>query len=663
VNCPAASTWSDSNGDAGDKYTGLDRFDRVVDQRWIKTSTGVATDRFQYLYDRDGNRLYKNNLVNAAFSELYHANGANGYDNLNQITTFARGTLSASVVGGPLDTISSSSTSQSWSLDVMGNFASQTTNGTAVSRTHNKQNEITTVGSATLAYDANGNMTTDEAGRTLVYDSWNRLVQIKDASGNTLFTYAYDTLGRRISETVPGTPSTTTDLYYSAAWQVLEERVSGSWTAQYVWSPIYIDALILRDRPSERLWVQQDANWNVTSITDTSGTVVNRFVYYPYGGVAIYDGSWNILSSNTLGWKYLFQGGRYDWISLYSFRNRDYSASLGRWSKNDPLGFAAGDTNLYRANSDRPTESRDPSGLDGVDDIVNFFGPQNILGWDRYLGDRRTGWFNGFSNFSAGMGDTVSFGLTRRARQAGGGDPVDYNSGSYHIGGYVGNAVQIGFAFTPYGWIYFAIGAPAMIWNIADGVSDYRQAGFGWWGAIGMGLATNLPIVSSGFAVAEIGEGQSLRAGDYGQPLDGWGYADRLVWIGSDLIVMSHYTSGRCRGRAPEGGGTGEGSATQVRPPAGPTQPIPQAGQTEPMVPGSGAVNTGRPVIRQPVPPSAGPDVPGAGVGGVRVGGASWLSEETFNLMRERGFLPPDLQYPPEWRNPGAGGFPAYEGY
>src|SRR5262249_21658513 len=46
----------ESNGDAGDQYTGLDRFGRVDDQRWLKTSTGTATDRFQYGYDRDSNR-------------------------------------------------------------------------------------------------------------------------------------------------------------------------------------------------------------------------------------------------------------------------------------------------------------------------------------------------------------------------------------------------------------------------------------------------------------------------------------------------------------------------------------------------------------------------------------------------------------------------------
>src|SRR5713226_6051792 len=149
VTCLAHRQPTASNGDAGDKYTGLDRFDRVVDQRWIKTSTGTATDRFQYGYDRDGNRLYRNNLVNSSFGELYHANGAsNGYDNLNQLQAFARGTLNAGH-----DTVSS-----------------------------------------TLAFDANGNMTTDDNGKTLVYDAWNRLVAYKNA-GTTLASYKYDAFG------------------------------------------------------------------------------------------------------------------------------------------------------------------------------------------------------------------------------------------------------------------------------------------------------------------------------------------------------------------------------------------------------------------------------------------------------------------------------------
>jgi hypothetical protein len=48
--------------------------------------------------------------------------------------------------------------------------------------------------------------------------------------------------------------------------------------AQYVWSPVYVDAQVLRDYDTDgngtldqRLYAQQDANFNVMSITDDTG--------------------------------------------------------------------------------------------------------------------------------------------------------------------------------------------------------------------------------------------------------------------------------------------------------------------------------------------------------------------------------------------------------
>jgi YD repeat-containing protein len=146
-------------------------------------------------------------------------------------------------------------------------------------------------------------LTRDETGRQFVYDAWNRLVEVKDAAGATLKSYAYDGLDRRVQEIANGV---TTDLYYSAAWQVLEERVGGQTTVQYVWSPVYVDALVLRDRDSdadgtleERLWVVQDANWNVTALIDNTGAVVERYVYDPFGSVTVLDGEWNERSTGS----------------------------------------------------------------------------------------------------------------------------------------------------------------------------------------------------------------------------------------------------------------------------------------------------------------------------------------------------------------------------
>src|SRR5262249_7853797 len=233
--------------------------------------------RLQYGYDRDGNALWRNNLVNTAFGELYHTSGAsNGYDGLNQLTVFSRGVLSSSGGNGILDTIASPSHSQSYNLDGSGNFTSITTDGTPVTRSNNQQNETTAVGSANLGYDKNGNTTTDDLGHTLLWDAWNRLVTIK--SGTTVLeTYAYDALNRRLVEN----SGTARDLYYSKDWQVLEEDVGGVMQDQYVWSPIYVDALVERDAGGTRLWAQQDADWNVTALVSSSGSVVERYVYDP----------------------------------------------------------------------------------------------------------------------------------------------------------------------------------------------------------------------------------------------------------------------------------------------------------------------------------------------------------------------------------------------
>ena len=63
--------------------TGLDSFGRIVDQNYVNTASGTSTDDFQYGYDRNGNVLYKNNVVNSAFGELYHVSSTTAGDDSN----------------------------------------------------------------------------------------------------------------------------------------------------------------------------------------------------------------------------------------------------------------------------------------------------------------------------------------------------------------------------------------------------------------------------------------------------------------------------------------------------------------------------------------------------------------------------------------------------
>ncbi len=116
----------------GDKYPGLDRFGRVVDQLW--NSTNGTMDQFVYGYDRDSNRTVKIDPIDNTKNEDYT------YDGLNRLKNTNRGAW-----GG--------STYQSWNMDALGNMIT-ITNGTAnTTSTFNSQNELTSFGGNTLTFD------------------------------------------------------------------------------------------------------------------------------------------------------------------------------------------------------------------------------------------------------------------------------------------------------------------------------------------------------------------------------------------------------------------------------------------------------------------------------------------------------------------------------
>ncbi len=90
------------------------------------------------------------------------------------------------------------------------------------------------------------------------------------------------------------------DFSYNQQWQVLEERVGTSSTAnkQFVYHPHYVDSIALRywDKDGltsngleEEHYYLQDANFNVTAVVDSTGVVKERYAYTPYGEVTILD--------------------------------------------------------------------------------------------------------------------------------------------------------------------------------------------------------------------------------------------------------------------------------------------------------------------------------------------------------------------------------------
>ena len=337
---------STGTGDGGDQYTGLDRFGRVVNQNWVNGSAATI-DGYTYTYDRDGNVTAKANALNSALSETYT------YDGLNRLTASTR----------------NGAAYQSWSLDPLGNTSSVTTSGTAQSRTNNSQNQLTAVGANTLAYDGNGNTTTDEQGRNA------RLRRLEPAGGGQERVNEPDPLRlRRAGPAEQGRQHGRLLRYpVAAAGRPQQQQQT---VASYAWSPVYVNALIARDRDTdgngsldERLYPTQDANWNVTGIVSTSGTTVERFSEDAYGKRQDYDASW-ATSTDTKGWRQGFQGGFIDPVlsNLILFQHRVYNTNTMRWVQEDPLGSKYQDgLNIYSSFEDNPRIYSDPSGLEDVE--------------------------------------------------------------------------------------------------------------------------------------------------------------------------------------------------------------------------------------------------------------------------------------------------------
>jgi RHS repeat-associated protein len=129
------------------------------------------------------------------------------------------------------------------------------------------------------------------------------------------------------------------------------------------------------------LYVAQDANYNVTAVFGISGNVQERFTYDPYGTRTIYSPAYVVRTSSSWGWVFGHQGLRQDQATgKYHARNRDYDPAEGRWMTEDPIGFNAGDMNLYRALGNSPLNYLDPAALDKKSDAIELLGQLSEVG-------------------------------------------------------------------------------------------------------------------------------------------------------------------------------------------------------------------------------------------------------------------------------------------
>jgi RHS repeat-associated protein len=131
---------------------------------------------------------------------------------------------------------------------------------------------------------------------------------------------------------------------------------------------------------SQTLYYVRNQVYSILATLTPTGEIVQKHDYTAYGKIQtttaipqnrgksssgqVRSQLLNLASAaNGLGNPYTFTGRRFDVeTQLYYYRARYYDSQLGRFVSRDPIGFRAGDPNIYRYVFNRPALITDPSG-------------------------------------------------------------------------------------------------------------------------------------------------------------------------------------------------------------------------------------------------------------------------------------------------------------
>jgi RHS repeat-associated protein len=115
---------------------------------------------------------------------------------------------------------------------------------------------------------------------------------------------------------------------------------------------------------NERLYALQDANWNVTTITNSSGVVQERYAYQAYGTCSVLTSNFTLRTSSFFAWETRYGSYRFDEESaLYQVRHRYLHTVLGSWISRDPIKFDGSRWNVYKNVDSNPYNGLDPFAL------------------------------------------------------------------------------------------------------------------------------------------------------------------------------------------------------------------------------------------------------------------------------------------------------------
>ncbi|WP_408952764.1 RHS repeat-associated core domain-containing protein [Lysobacter sp. Hz 25] len=257
---------------------------------------------------------------------------------------------------------------ETYGYDATGNRTSLLRAGTTTAYTYPAtSHRLTEVGGIARGYDAVGNTTSIGGAKEFVYNSNDRMSQVK-LGGVVSRSYRYNAKGERVAATngASGGPVAVYTLYDEASHWIGDYDAIGTATQQVIWLGDLPVGVIVGASIAQKLhYVQPDHLGTPRTVIDAARDV------------AIW--SWNAKGEafgadvpnqdpdqdgTAFVFDLRFSGQRYDTISgLNQNGFREYDAATGRYSQSDPIGLGGG-ISTYSYVGGSPLTSIDPFGLE-----------------------------------------------------------------------------------------------------------------------------------------------------------------------------------------------------------------------------------------------------------------------------------------------------------